>query len=67
MFISKKEISLLLGISYSTIYRWCISGKLPMPIKLGENKTVWIKSEIFSFINKLKTESRGFGSMKGGN
>ena len=66
IFISKKDISKLLGISYSTIYRWSVCGKMPKPISLGANKTVWVKEEILNWVDELKIHSRGFGKKKEG-
>lgn len=66
MFINKKQISLKLNISASTIYRWSLNGIMPKPISIGPNKTVWLKEEIAKWIVELSNNSRGYGKPKFG-
>ncbi|AJI52947.1 helix-turn-helix transcriptional regulator [Francisella philomiragia] len=47
------------GLSRSTIYRLVNSKEMPQPIKLTEKTTVWISTEIDSFLEKKIQESRG--------
>lgn len=58
-FIPKKEVARILGISVSTVFRWSNDGVLPQPVRLGPNKTMYVRSEIDAFKEKVK-ETRGF-------
>ena len=58
-FIPKKEVARILGISVSTVFRWSNDGDLPQPVRLGPNKTMYVRSEIDAFKEKVK-EERGF-------
>jgi predicted DNA-binding transcriptional regulator AlpA len=58
-FIPKKEVARILGISVSTVFRWSNDGDLPQPVRLGPNKTMYVRSEIDAFKEKVK-EARGF-------
>ena len=58
-FIPKKEVARILGISVSTVFRWSNDGVLPQPVRLGPNKTMYVRSEIDAFLEKVK-ETRGF-------
>ena len=58
-FIPKKEVAHILGISVSTVFRWSNDGVLPQPVRLGPNKTMYVRSEIDAFLEKVK-ETRGF-------
>lgn len=57
---TKKEIELIgiddvkniILLSQSSIYRLIGDGKLPRPIKISENRAVWIKSEIIDYRNR---------------
>ena len=57
--ISKKEVARILNISESTVSRWAKSGHIPKPFQLGPNKTQWVTSEIYKWLEKKK-EVRGF-------
>ena len=61
--IRKKDVARLLGISESTITRWCDEGQMPLPFALGSNRTVWLYSEILEHVQKLATR-RGFNKAK---
>ena len=61
MLITKKAVARKLNISPSTVYRWSKDGRMPEPISIGPNKTLWIEEEVTNWINDLKNHSRGFG------
>lgn len=46
----------LLPISRSTFYNWVAAGKIPPPIKLSDRVSVWRKSEILAFIDKMEAK-----------
>lgn len=44
--IRPKELSILLGVSLCTLWRWRQQGKLPHPIQLGPRLTGWRREVI---------------------
>lgn len=46
----------LLPISRSTLYSWVADGKLPAPIKLSPRVSVWRKSDILAFVDKMEAK-----------
>lgn len=52
----KKGIKPLIPVSRSTWFAGVKDGVFPKPIRLGERRTVWLKSELLAFIEKLKAE-----------
>ncbi len=59
-FISKKEVSRILNISSSTVFRWSKNiDNFPKPFLLGPNKVMWDMDEINKYINDQK-KIRGF-------
>lgn len=46
----------LLPISRSTLYCWVADGKFPAPIKLNPRVSVWRRSEILAFIDKMEAK-----------
>lgn len=62
--IRKKDVARLLDISESTVVRWSKNGRLPPPFSIGPNRTVWLHSEIVSFVEMMQT-NRGFNSDAG--
>ena len=44
------QVSELLGVSESTIWRWTNQGVFPKPKRLGMRVTVWDKNQIEAFI-----------------
>lgn len=51
--IAKREVLELIGVSYPTIWKWMQEGIFPRSRQLGINKTVWLESEIYAWINAL--------------
>lgn len=40
-FVRLRTVALVFGISAPTVWRWCKSGALPVPIRIGQRCTVW--------------------------
>ena len=45
-------------ISKSTWWQWCKDGKAPQPIKLSVRTTVWLESEIDSFLDSCVSQCK---------
>ena len=62
-YISKKQVSKILGVSCSTVYRWAKEGHLIPPFQLGPNSTVWDEAELYIWIDNRK-KFKGFINKK---
>ena len=62
-YISKKQVSKILGVSCSTVYRWAKEGHLIPPFQLGPNSTVWDEAELYKWIENRK-KFKGFINKK---
>ncbi|MDC2963444.1 AlpA family phage regulatory protein [Gammaproteobacteria bacterium] len=51
--ISDRTIANRYEIARSTVWAWTRKGKLPKPVKLGENITRWNEDEIERFMQSL--------------
>ena len=60
-FIPKKEVARILGISVSTVFRWSNDGDLPQPVRLGPNKTMYVRDEIEDYIARAKEKRVFYG------
>ncbi len=56
-YVRIKELSNMLGIGKSTIYRSVKDGKFPKQIKLTERTSVWKLSEINDWIDERRKAS----------
>lgn len=56
-YIRIKELSIMLGIGKSTIYRLVKDGKFPKQIKLTERTAVWKLSAINSWIKDKENQT----------
>ena len=45
-YLTRKQVARILGIHPSTVTRWVESNDLPLPIRLGPNRTVWSRREL---------------------
>ena len=45
------ELSMLIGVRKSTIWKWVKEGKIPQPLKLSARVTVWRLSEVKAFMD----------------
>ncbi len=57
-FLTRPEVSALVGLSRPTIYRLMRQGKFPVPLKIGEKNVRWVASEIEQY---LSTRPRAHG------
>jgi len=48
------EVSKILSVSQSTIWRWTKAGLFPKPKKIGGRVTVWTRDSIEEFIASQK-------------
>lgn len=46
LYLHDEDVAERLHVSRDTVWRWSKKGKLPKPIKLGDNCTRWVRSEI---------------------
>ncbi|WP_161985166.1 AlpA family phage regulatory protein [Agarivorans sp. Toyoura001] len=53
-FVRASDLTSYLGISRSTLWRWCSSGKFPKPIPLGPRVVVWRLKDITTFFDSLE-------------
>lgn len=45
-YLHDEDVAERINISRDSVWRWSKAGKLPSPIKLGDNCTRWLRSEI---------------------
>lgn len=57
--LSRRAVAEKLGISETTIWRYCNAGNLPMPIRLGANRVAWPSSVIEAWIASRTTANGG--------
>lgn len=53
-FLRVKDVAEMLAIGKSTVWLYSKTGKLPKPLKLSPNVTVWKLSDIEHMMNHLK-------------
>ncbi|MGE6149017.1 MULTISPECIES: helix-turn-helix transcriptional regulator [Aeromonas] len=44
--IRSNQLTLELGVSRTTLWRWCSQGILPQPVRLGPRLVGWTRSDI---------------------
>ena len=49
----------LTGLGRSTIYHWIADGNFPKPIKVGEQASRWVSSDIDGWIAEQIEKDRG--------
>ncbi len=52
----KKGIKPIIPVSRSTWFDGVKDGRFPKPIHLSARRTVWFKSDVLTFLDKLKSE-----------
>jgi prophage regulatory protein len=52
-FLRLPEVKKKLGVSETTVWRLIKRGELARPAKIGKYTTVWLESEITSYMDKL--------------
>lgn len=48
--IRSAQVTMLTGLSRSTIYRYMDKGMFPRPIPLGERSVGWVKEEVLMWL-----------------
>ena len=64
--LSRRDVCASLGISPATLWRWCQSGLLPEPIRLGPNRVGWPVDEIEDWIERRRAKRAEARSTKEG-
>ncbi len=52
-FLRAKEAAGTLGIAVSTLWLWAKQGKVPQPVKITPSTTVWLRSELRAYMEKV--------------
>ena len=52
-FMTASQLSIELGISEATLFKWVNAGKLPAPLRLGIRQRVWLRVVYENHINSL--------------
>ena len=55
-FLRERDLTALLSISSSTLYRWVGRGDFPAPIRLSEGVTVWISEQVADWLAQKQVE-----------
>jgi prophage regulatory protein len=50
--LKAKDVSNLTSISRSHLHRLARDGKFPKPIKIGENRSAWLESDVQDWISE---------------
>lgn len=58
-FVRLWTVALVFGISAPTVWRWCKSGALPVPIRIGQRCTVWEVGALREAKQKLAANGGG--------
>ena len=56
-FIRPSELSIFLGVSKSTLWRWRKKKLLPEPVKIGSGVVIWKKSDVELWLNECRATS----------
>ena len=51
MIMRPAEVCSALGISRTTLWRWCRSGRFPEPVQLGTRFTCWRASDVEAWLD----------------
>jgi predicted DNA-binding transcriptional regulator AlpA len=51
------DLADMLGVDQATIRRWCITDKLPPPLKLAGKVLRWKRAEIVAWLEKQQTKT----------
>ncbi len=57
-FVRIKQITAVIPVSRTSIWRWIKAGKFPKPIKLGENTTVFRVEDVRAWIDQQGKEGQ---------
>ncbi len=60
--LKAKDVSDLTSISRSHLHRLAREGKFPKPIKIGENRSAWLESEVQEWISECVRKHHAGGT-----
>ena len=60
IWVSDRTIANRYEIARSTVWAWSRNGKLPKPVKLGDNITRWNDEEVTCFLSELAAAREEF-------
>ena len=60
--LKAKDVSELTSISRSHLHRLAGEGKFPKPIKIGENRSAWLESEVQDWISECVRKHHAGGT-----
>ena len=60
--LKAKDVSDLTSISRSHLHRLAREGKFPKPIKIGENRSAWLESEVQDWISECVRKHHAGGT-----
>jgi len=58
-YVSGRDLAGLYGVSVMTIWRWSKAGRIPAPLRLGENTSRWNLAEVEAALMKAAQEQAG--------
>jgi prophage regulatory protein len=61
-FLRLPEVRQRVSVARSTIWHWVRLGRFPKPLKIGENCTVWVESEVEAWIAERIATAKGGGA-----
>jgi prophage regulatory protein len=60
--LKAKDVSNLTSISRSHLHRLARDGKFPKPIKIGENRSAWLESDVQDWISECVRKHHAGGA-----
>jgi len=60
--LKAKDVSNLTSISRSHLHRLARDGKFPKPIKIGENRSAWLESDVQNWISECVRKHHAGGA-----
>jgi predicted DNA-binding transcriptional regulator AlpA len=60
-FLRERDLTSLLSISSSTLYRWVARGDFPAPIRLSQAVTAWSSEQVADWLAQKQVEGAATG------
>ena len=57
--LKAQDVADLTSMSRSHLHRLARDGKFPKPIKIGENRSAWLESDVHEWISECLRKHRG--------
>ena len=57
MILRMTELCEKLGVSRTSIWRWCRAGTFPQPVKLGRRAVGWRQTEVEEWLQALEQKT----------